>query len=245
MTAPRENRAGWTIQEAERLLLSLRGVVSARVVARPGGEVEEIHLLTTEEVTPKQTVRNVESALLAHLDLAIDHRVISVAQTSEHAVRKPEPQPSVLLHPDSMPSETRLVFRTHRVESGPAHRVRHRVEIEWKDRRFTGEATAASLPRVRLEAVAEATLNAIIAAMVSEAGEDSEAGVTLALDGVKVVDAFDRQFVMVAVHALEGRHMTSLSGATVIEDSTDRAAILASLQATDRWVRGRVFSKGA
>src|SRR5690348_8457886 len=62
-------RANWTIGGAEELLQSLPGVLSARVVAKPGGEVEEIHLLTTTEVSPKATVRNVESALLAHYDL--------------------------------------------------------------------------------------------------------------------------------------------------------------------------------
>jgi len=242
MTAPGEERAIWTIQEAERLLLSLRGVVSARVVARPGGEIEEIHLLTTDEVTPKQTVRNVESALLAHLDVEVDHRKISVAQASERPAQVPElPEHStVVLDPGAPPVETRLVFRSHRVESEQAHRVRHRVEIQWKEKRFSGEASAASLPRVRLEAVAEATLNAVCAAVASEIDDEEDDGFTLALDGVKVVDAFDRQFVMVAIHALEGRYVTSLSGATVVEDSTDRAAVLASLQATDRWVRGRL-----
>ena len=56
MTSRQEDRAGWTIQEAEKLLLSLTGVVSARLVTRPGGEVDEVHLLTTDEVTAKQTV---------------------------------------------------------------------------------------------------------------------------------------------------------------------------------------------
>ncbi len=238
MTAPSEERAGWTIQEAERLLLALKGVVSARVVARPGGEVEEIHLLTTDEVTPKQTVRNVESALLAHLDLPVDHRKISVAQTKE--IPEAEAAPPVMLHPSPPISGTRIVFRTHRVESEQALRVRHRVEVEWKGRRFLGEASAAELPRVRLEAVATATLNAVTAALDSEMDKESGDGVTLALDGVKVVDAFDQKFVLVAVHALEARDVTALAGATVVEQSPDRAAILAALQATDRWVRGRV-----
>ena len=44
----------WTIEEAERLLSSLTGVLSARIVARPGGDVEEVHLLRTESVSPKQ-----------------------------------------------------------------------------------------------------------------------------------------------------------------------------------------------
>jgi hypothetical protein len=56
---------------------------------------------------------------------------------------------------------------------------------------------------------------------------------------VKLVEAFDRSFVLVAVHAISGRHITALSGATQVSRSPDRAAIMATLQATDRWVRGQ------
>ena len=38
-------------------------------------------MLTTAEVTPKQTVRNVESALIAHLGMRVSHKKISVATT--------------------------------------------------------------------------------------------------------------------------------------------------------------------
>ena len=46
--------------------------------------------------------------------------------------------------------------------------------------------------------------------------------------------------MLVAVHAISGRHITALSGAIPITGSADRAAILATLQATDRWVRGQI-----
>ena len=75
------------IKRAEELLASLPGVIAARIVASDLGAVEEIHLLTTAEVTPKQTVRNVESALIAHLGMRVDHRKISVATTVETKVR--------------------------------------------------------------------------------------------------------------------------------------------------------------
>src|SRR5688500_20316428 len=69
------------IQRAEELLATLPGVISVRVVAGPTGSVDEIHLLTSEEVSPKQTVRNVESALMAHLGKRVSHKQISVATT--------------------------------------------------------------------------------------------------------------------------------------------------------------------
>ncbi|MBT6888258.1 MAG: hypothetical protein HOA23_09465 [Gemmatimonadales bacterium] len=243
MTAPQEERPVWSIQEAEKLILSLKGVVSARVIARPGGEVEEIHLLTTEEVKPKQAVRNVESALLAHLDLDVDHRVISVAQAKDRQVAEASaPEPTVHIVPDPTPAQSRLLFCGHAVESERSHQVRHRVEIEWHGERFTGESSAADLPRAKLEAVGVATLKAVEAALAKDDESEAKPGtlVTLALDGVKIVDAFDRKYALVAVHAISGRDITALAGATLVEESTDRAAILAALQATDRWVRGRV-----
>lgn len=240
MNAPQEDRTGWTIEDAERLLLSLKGVVSARLVTRPGGEVDEIHLLTTEEVSAKQTVRNVESALLAHLDLAVDHRKISVAQTKDRPRAAETLGPTVRILPEPPAGQNRLLFQAHHVETERSHQIRHRVEIEWRGERYTGTASSADLPRPRLEAVSRATLCAVEIALVKELEGGHGQGVTLALDGVKLVDAFDRTFVLVAVNALSGRDVTPLAGATVVEVSGDRAAILATLQATDRWVRGRV-----
>ena len=241
MTAPQNERARWSIQEAERLLLSLQGVVSARVVTRPGGEVEEIHLLTTTDVKPKQTVRNVESALLAHLDLSVDHRKISVAQTSEARSSMPEPELPVHIMPAPQPHESRLLFYGHQMESERSNQVRHKVEIEWQGERYTGEATAADLPRSKLEAVASATLRAVEQALQANL-DDNRRSPTLSLDGVKVIDAFERKFVLVAVHAMSGRNLSRLAGTNVADESLDRAAILATLQATDRWVRGNFYS---
>lgn len=80
------------IQRAEELLATLPGVISARIVASGTGSVEEIHILTTDEVSPKQTVRNVESALIAHLGMRVSHKKISVATSSEG---RPVPHPPV------------------------------------------------------------------------------------------------------------------------------------------------------
>lgn len=245
MAAPQEEHATWTIREAEQLLLSLKGVLSARLVTRPGGEVEEIHVLTTDEVAAKQTVRNVESALLAHLDLAVDHRKISVAQTRERPpvpgaalAGAPLPEPPVRLVVEPM-ARSRLIFHGHQVETERSHQIRHRVEIEWKGERYVGESTGADLPRARLEAVARATLAAVEQALSAELDDGFGRSVTLALDGVKIVSAFDKEFVLAAVQAIAGRDVAGLTGAAVSAGLPDRAAILATLQATDRWVRGR------
>ena len=240
MTARSEERSRWTIQEAEQLLMSLQGVVSARVIARPGGEIDEVHMLTTDDVRPKQTVRNVESALLAQLDLAVDHRKISVAQTTEAVAAKlPEPVLPMQLHAEPALSDTRVLFYSHQVETERSNQVKHRVEVEWQGNTYIGEARAADLPKPRLEAAPRATLDALEPAL-QEKTSDGRREVSLSLEGVRLVEAFERRFVLVAVHALAGRHVARLAGTTVADESSDRAAILATLQATDRWVRGLV-----
>src|SRR5918998_3610548 len=73
----------WGVRRAENLLTSLEGILSARVVTTPLGDVSEIHVLAQSGLQPKQLVRNIESALLAQLGLKVDHRKISIAQTAE------------------------------------------------------------------------------------------------------------------------------------------------------------------
>ena len=64
----------WGVRRAENLLTSLEGILSARVVTTPLGEVSEVHILAQAGLAPKQLVRNIESALLAQLGLKVDHR---------------------------------------------------------------------------------------------------------------------------------------------------------------------------
>ena len=233
----------WSVEGAEALLNSLKGVVSARVVAQPGGVVEEIHLLTEGDVPAKQSVRNVESALLAHFGLKIDHRKVSVAQTSDElgaAVRAFEGfggRAAEAPVAEGRGAEGRFLFVTHRVDTESGHRVRIGVTVEWGGEQYEGEAIGAALTRARLETTAAATLAAIGKAIVALIGEGE---VALSVDGVKTVDAFDAEFVLVAIHAIHGRSITALAGAAAVEDTVDRAVILGTLQAADRWVRGRI-----
>jgi hypothetical protein len=74
------------IKRAEELLGTLPGVISVRIVPTDSGAIDEIHVLTSNEVLPKQTVRNIESALIAQLGLRVNHRKISVATTLDPMV---------------------------------------------------------------------------------------------------------------------------------------------------------------
>ena len=228
------------IKRAEELLATLPGVIAARIVASDSGAVDEIHLLTTSETTPKQTVRNVESALIAHLGMRVDHRKISVATTVENPKSKgegrSEAQPRAAGSAASRPSDGKgladsgrsLYFEDVEVRRSRTKGVTCRVTLKKGDTSFQGDAEGMENERSRVELAARATLAALA---------QSEGGVrTLALDGVRMIDAFERQFVFVGVTARIGRDSALLTGSCEIKDSPETASVLAVLDATNRWI---------
>ena len=217
------------IKRAEELLATLPGIIAARIVASDTGAVDEIHLLTTTEVTPKQTVRNVESALIAHLGMRVDHRKISVA-TSVETKRAPEekPQSQVPISEGFGDRRRRLYFEDVEVRRSRSRGVLCRVTLKKGDESFVGEAEGMESERSRVDLAARAALVAITQA---EGGERS-----LALDGATTVVAFDREFVFVGVTAKVARESMMLTGSCEIKDSAETASALAVLDATNRWI---------
>jgi hypothetical protein len=240
------------IQRAEELLGTLPGVISARIVAGQNGAVEEIHILTTTDVTPKQTVRNVESALIAHLGMRVSHKKISVA-TSDEGQRPSRNQVPALQLPASpvtskpMPlssggsnrtealapilpqgARRRIYFEDVEVRRSRSKGVACRVTLRKGDQSFIGEAEGLENERLRIELAARATLSAIRQAE----GEER----VLALEGCKVIDAFDHEFVFVGIVTRQGRDSALMTGSAEVRESPETASVLAVLDATNRWL---------
>lgn len=218
------------IKRAEELLATLPGVVAARIVASETGAVDEIHVLTTAEVSPKQTVRNVESALIAHLSMRVDHRKISVATTVETPKPAPAPEPTVAATAlaEDENHKRRLYFEDVEVRRSRSKGVTCRVTLRKGDTSYIGEAEGAETERSRAELAARAAVFAI--------GQTEGEARQLALDGCKLIDAFDREFVIVGLTARWGRESAFLSGTCEIKDSPETASVLAVLDATNRWI---------
>ena len=237
------------IKRAEELILTLPGVISARIISGDSGAIDQIHVLTTAELAPKQMVRNIESALIAHLAMRIDHRKISVATTSEK-------KPKLMVEDARPPSAAAPTLVTesdeHRAHQGPAPTVRTgpfarrlyfedvevrgsrskglscRVTLRKGNSSFIGEALGIEGDRSRVELAARATLLAI-------ADAENREG-QLGVQGVKVFDAFDRTFVFVAVSVRSGRENKVLTGSVEMRESAESAGVLAVLDATNRWI---------
>jgi hypothetical protein len=217
----------WGVRRAENLLTSLEGVLSARVVTTPLGEVSEVHVLAASGLQPKQLVRNIESALLAQLGLKIDHRKISVAQTAD--VRPLEALEQGAVRERAM--HRAALFEQLQVAPGRRpHRVSIRVTLSFLGQTETAEEESSDTPRSKVDAAARAAVS-VLDALLSDH--------SVALEGARIVEAFDREFVMVAVQGLGGREALLLIGTAEIKESAERAAVFAVLDATNRWAEAR------
>lgn len=221
------------IKRAEELLATLPGVLAARIVASDLGAIAEIHLLTTADVNPKATVRNVESALIAHLGMRVDHRKISVATTIDPPKEFDMRRPATDIAPEVISAALNrcLYFEDVEVRRSRTRGVTCRVTLRKGDESYMGEAEGVESERSRAELAARATIQAISRAKGTEPNS-----AVLALDGCKLIDAFEREFVFVGITARVNRETTILTGSSEIRDSAETASVLAVLDATNRWI---------
>jgi hypothetical protein len=227
------------IKRAEELLATLPGIIAARIVAGETGTVDEIHLLTTAEVTPKQTVRNVESALIAHFGMRIDHRKISVATSvdSKRSIADDAEAGSLAAAAETEVAvrtalegsvRRKLYFEDVEVRRSRSKGVQCRVTLRKGEESYIGEAEGLESERSRVDLAARAALSAIA---MAEGGEKG-----LALDGAMVVEAFGREFVFAGVTVRTGRESALMTGSCEIRESAETASALAVLDATNRWI---------
>lgn len=217
----------WGVRRAENLLTSLEGVLSARVVTTPLGEVSEIHILAGSGLAPKQIVRNVESALLAHLGLKVDHRKISIAQTAD--VKPIEALERGAVREQAL--RRAVLFEECRITTAerPSHVVVS-VSLGMDGAVETAREEVLDTGKTRMEGAARAT-----AAVLEKAVERH----SLVVDGVKLVEALDRSVVFAVVRGVGGRQSRVMTGTAEVTDGVERAAVCAVLDATNRWVEAR------
>ena len=220
------------IRGAEELIATLQDVISVRVVPSVTGGIDAIHVLVTAGTPAKQTVRNIESALMAQLGLQVDHRKISVATT----VRRTDAAPmyavvgsAPTVATPAVSSGRTIYFEDVEVRGSRTRGITCRVTLTRGDQQFAGEAEeGVQTERARIDVAARAAL-AALGAMTSVPGSFS-------LQGVREIEAFDRAFVLAGIAVRNGREQLLLTGTCEVRDGVETAAVLAVLDAINRWI---------
>jgi predicted nucleic-acid-binding protein len=203
----------WSTSQIETTLRELKSVCGAKIITDEQGLIQEVHLLIEGERTPKQVVRDVESALLAHFGLNIDHRKISVAQKEAGS---------------KISGDARLRWLDVQITHEGTRAV-VLVIVEYGGKTFTGSVTgvrsSTNIPRL----LATATLRAVEAAYGLQerfALEDLSSNLMLA----------GRQVVVAMINALTDTGEDLLIGSAIVRQDLHRAVVSATLDALNRRV---------
>jgi len=210
------------------LLSGLAGVFAAGVRFEQERMVE-IHVLASTERSPKQIVRDIQSALYAAYGLEVDHRIISVAQLPENPFDMPaasKPSPVVTT------CDVRVMFTgidMHRRDGV----CEASVYLSLDGKMFTGTARGRDTRTQQPRITALATLDAVHTMLGREFYDLLE---------VRQVTVGDTVIFITVVEYMDtytGLPMT-LTGAAVQRDGVDASIVRSTLDALNRSI-GKLY----
>lgn len=134
------------------------------------------------------------------------------------------------------PREERLRFAEFSLDRLPNGRCRARVLLTWQgEQRFVGESEGLTSQAGELRCAAQACVNALTQAVTD--------GLGFELLGVKAVRAFDTTVVIVSISLQGEQRGHRVVGSCLTDDDATRGAAVAVLNATNRILGNRIFTK--
>lgn len=191
--------------DVEREIGTLEDVTGVRVLGTPH-EIEEIHILARHSRPAKKIVRDIESLLLVRFGIRIDHRRISIVQTTDKRVLYPAP-----VRP--------------RIQEVKREGDAVQVLLQVGGQVITGQSVLAQ-EQPELPGASQALLDAV-EQMLEVPG-------TLVLEGVQLCEMLGERIVLVLVRWLFAGQQELLVGACLVRDNPLEAAAKAAIDAMNR-----------
>jgi hypothetical protein len=198
-----------TNPDFEALINKIPGVISSRVVM-DNDTITELHVLSNFSRTPKQIIRDIQSALMAGYDMELDHKVISVAQIEDGKVSKRAFRLK-LKHIDLSMEENRLTTSVHLARGS---------------NEYSGSASGGASAYNRYRLVAEAAL----AAVNEFLGIDP---IFILADVLALNTAAGKAFTVI-VTDISGIGEQHLIGSAMVQQDEHQAVVKATLNAVNR-----------
>ncbi|MBA2565841.1 MAG: hypothetical protein H0V09_10545 [Gemmatimonadetes bacterium] len=204
----------------EALLNRLAGVQSARVETTEAGQVERIHVVSTGKFSTSQQARNVESALLAALNLDVDPGLITVVSLKSDGDDPSEASSA------PQPAFDRRVRLNSILYQQEGFKVTAHAELGWEGQTVRGSHTDTDTAKGRMMAAARATIDALERIVEGRAG--------FFLEGLETHQTFERTIAVVALRVLSETRKTDLAGCAIVDEDANYAAAQAVLGAVNR-----------
>ncbi len=200
------------LADCEEIIRQIKDVISARIVTGNSGEISEIHVLAGSSRSPKQVVRDIESAFMAQFGLSVDHKKISVAQMQEEEGTRPA-------------TEVRPKVVSVTVLTG-GRTTEARVQLEIGGENYEGVAAGPSTANNNLRLVSQATVTSL---------ENYLKGTcNIVLEDVAVLTLAKRQAIAASVSLVTNIGEERLIGAAFLNHDEREAAVKATLAAVNR-----------
>lgn len=200
----------------KNLTEQLPGILNVEFVT-DNSSVREVHVLSDQSRSPKQVVRDIQSALLARFQVELDHRVISVAQI-----------------PGTPPvAPRRLICERFDLSSDRAGAmVSVTLRLDDTCRKGTSRADLSASGRGR--SIALATVSAINQFLLPEC--------SFYFDDIKTVPIGSQLASLVALHLEKGGKSEPLLGACYLGEDPNLSVALATLDGINRRILALAFN---
>ena len=196
------------VEEIEKLINQLNGVLFSKIVLAENQEIKEIHVITKDFYSPKKISRDIESLLIAKYNISLDYCKISIAQVrdeKDYSHRLKVADLSVV------PSEENLQVM---------------VKLENNNKVFEGKINCANWNKNREYIVARATLDAITDFLNGK--------IFFQVDDIKKLKMDGKEVVLISINLINAQGKENLVGAALAENNPNMAVVCAILKAVNR-----------
>jgi hypothetical protein len=196
------------VEEIEKSINKLNGVLFSKIVLAKNQEIKEIHIITKDFCNPKKISRDIESLLIAQYNIAIDYRKISIAQVREEK-----------------DYSNRMKFSDISVSS-TEEQLLVKVKLENKDRVFEGKIDCTNWNRNKEYIIARATLDAITSFMNGK--------IFFQVDEIKTLQMEGKEVILISINLISSDGKENLVGAALVGDDQNKTIVNAILKAVNR-----------
>jgi hypothetical protein len=196
-------------KEYSNLIDKLPGVIKSNIVFSDDA-ITEIHVLSDTRRSPKQIVRDIQSAIMVQFDVNIDHKMVSIAQIQGQ---------------NDLKLRNRLVFDEISITKNKDNSTAAVVLCDGETS-FKGEASCLNDTMEVNKMVCRATVDAVKGSIDSD--------VLLSPADVKVFDLVGKKAVAVCIAVKFKETVEHFVGCSFIGDDTGTAVVKATLDALNR-----------
>lgn len=200
------------IKEIETYINRIQSVINSRVVMDPNDQLVEIHVLANSNRAAKQITRDVQSVLMAGLDISVDHKIISIAQVYDEETL-------------TVPRLTiqSVEFITTSLEA------KARVVLEFNGNLFEGSASGIPTTSQCQRMVAQATVDAVELFL--------EKTRRFVVEEIKTVALASKEIVVAGICLVHNNSEKLLIGKCIVDKDVHSAVTKSVLDAVNRTIQ--------